>query len=52
MAVFRGIRDIALAFELRRLGTWAESQLREAEAPFVPAQERRTAAEAPRAQQP
>ncbi|SFK69836.1 HdeD family acid-resistance protein [Geodermatophilus ruber] len=52
MAVFRGIRDIALAFELRRVGQQAEARLEEAEAPFVPAQERRTAAEAPHARQP
>jgi uncharacterized membrane protein HdeD (DUF308 family) len=48
MAVFRGIRDIVLAFELRRMGQHAEAWLREAEAPSVPAQERRTATDAPR----
>jgi uncharacterized membrane protein HdeD (DUF308 family) len=42
MAVFRGIRDIALAFELRRVGQQAEAVLSAAELPFVPAQERRT----------
>jgi uncharacterized membrane protein HdeD (DUF308 family) len=52
MAVFRGVRDIALAFELRRVGQQAEARLEEAEAPFIPAQERRTAAEEPRARQP
>jgi len=52
MAVFRGIRDIALAFELRRVGRQAEARLSGEEAPFLPAQERRTAAEAPRARQP
>jgi uncharacterized membrane protein HdeD (DUF308 family) len=46
-AVFRGIRDIALAFELRRVGKQAETAPRDAGAPFVPAQERRTTAEAP-----
>jgi uncharacterized membrane protein HdeD (DUF308 family) len=51
MAVFRGIRDIALAFELRRLGSQVESTLHEAEAPFVPAQERRTPADAARQRQ-
>jgi uncharacterized membrane protein HdeD (DUF308 family) len=43
MAVFRGIRDIALAFELRRLGKQVAAGLDAVEAPFVPAQERRTA---------
>jgi uncharacterized membrane protein HdeD (DUF308 family) len=43
MAVFRGIRDIALAFELRRVGKQVEAGLDAVEAPFVPAQERRTA---------
>jgi uncharacterized membrane protein HdeD (DUF308 family) len=52
MAVFRGIRDVALAFELRRVGQQAEARLREAEAPFVPAQERRTPTDAPHAPQP
>jgi uncharacterized membrane protein HdeD (DUF308 family) len=52
MAVFRGIRDIVLAFELRRMGQHVEARLREAEAPFIPAQERRTAADAPRERQP
>jgi hypothetical protein len=52
MAVFRGVRDIALAFELRRVGQRAEARLEEAGAPFIPAQERRTAAEEPRARQP
>jgi uncharacterized membrane protein HdeD (DUF308 family) len=52
MAVFRGIRDIVLAFELRRLGQQAEARLREGEAPFVPMQERRTPTEAPRQPQP
>jgi uncharacterized membrane protein HdeD (DUF308 family) len=52
MAVFRGVRDIALAFELRRMGTQAESTLREAGAAFVPAQERRTPADTSRQPQP
>jgi uncharacterized membrane protein HdeD (DUF308 family) len=43
MAVFRGIRDVALAFELRRAGQQVVAGLSAAEAPFVPAQERRTA---------
>ena len=51
MAVFHGIRDIALAFELRRLGQQVEAGLSAAEAPFVPAQERRTA-DAVRSRQP
>jgi uncharacterized membrane protein HdeD (DUF308 family) len=52
MAVFRGIRDIALAFELRRVGQQAEARLGAAEAPFVPAQERRRAPEVTRERQP
>jgi uncharacterized membrane protein HdeD (DUF308 family) len=51
MAVFRGIRDIALAFELRRVGQHAEARSSAAAAPSVPAQERRTAADAPRERQ-
>jgi len=52
MAVFRGIRDIALAFELRRMGQHAEARLSEAEAAFIPAQERRPVTDAPRERQP
>jgi hypothetical protein len=51
-AVFRGFRDIALAFELRRLGQQGEAAPRDAGVPFVPAQERRTAAETPGVRQP
>jgi hypothetical protein len=39
----------ALAFELRRVGRQAEARLSGEEPPLLPAQERRTAAEAPRA---
>jgi uncharacterized membrane protein HdeD (DUF308 family) len=57
MAVFRGIRDIVLAFELRRLGRRAELEPQgedeaDAAAAFVPPQERRTTADAPRERQP
>ena len=51
-AVFRGFRDIALAFELRRMGQQAEAVLEDSGEPFVPAQERRTAAEQSGARQP
>jgi uncharacterized membrane protein HdeD (DUF308 family) len=51
MAIFRGIRDIAMAFELRRLGMQAENRLGDVEESFVPAQERRTAADGPRQRQ-
>jgi uncharacterized membrane protein HdeD (DUF308 family) len=54
MAVFRGIRDIVLAFELRRLGKEAEGHrpLAAGPAPQIPAQERRTVPEPQREAQP
>ncbi|MEK6440362.1 DUF308 domain-containing protein [Pseudonocardia sp. T1-2H] len=55
MAIFRGISDLMLAFELRRLGTEAADERESAAVsapPPIPAQERRSPAQAEPGMQP
>ncbi|MDT7709587.1 MAG: hypothetical protein QOG20_5194 [Pseudonocardiales bacterium] len=55
MAIFRGISDLVLAFELRRLGTEAADERESAAVsapPPIPAQERRSPAQAEPGMQP